>query len=568
MVTGDFAAGAAASGAAAPGRRNPGGGGSPRRAPRRRPAAPLRGRSRGQRQRQERGRTPRCRTAGTSPQTLTTKGAGAFNAAARPAAACARAARYRDPRRAEQPAPRPPGTASRPRPPARAAPPTGAPPAPTRPTPAARCSARAARGDPPQQLDRLETPLLGGAHQVHGGGEREQRGGHRADALVAQRAEDQGDAPPREQLREQRREGARRAVGVRPVEQQPGPPRAIVAPPGPRARASPARIAARRDRETQLAQPLRGEDRQRRVVRLVTSEQAQAQPGVAGAGRGQVQAHPARVVPGDLSLWLDEVHTYNDSRDGFGEQIKFYKENPTFLHPPLFFVLTHLFYPFSKPERDLRIIPLIAGTLSIPMIYLLARSLAPQIAIPCLIAQTFMAYHISLSQDGRSYALLMFFGMASLYFFIQHLKTSKKKYLIFTAFFYALLFYTSYSSVPFILFSQILWFYKLEEHQKTPPLSSFLILTGLTLLFILPWITFVVSNYKGQIIMDPTHKEDPGPLWSLLYGILHDWVPFPPLIIASTAFLILTPCLDKAKEKLPCSLGSFTLSHGRALAIL
>jgi len=36
------------------------------------------------------------------------------------------------------------------------------------------------------------------------------------------------------------------------------------------------------------------------------------------------------------SLWLDEVHTYNDSRDGVGDQIKFYKENPTFLHPPLF----------------------------------------------------------------------------------------------------------------------------------------------------------------------------------------------------------------------------------------
>lgn len=248
------------------------------------------------------------------------------------------------------------------------------------------------------------------------------------------------------------------------------------------------------------------------------------------------------------SLWMDEVHTYNDSRDGFGDQIKFYKENPTYLHPPLFFVLTHLLYPFPKPERDLRIIPLLFGTLSIPMIYLLARSFAPQIAIPCLVAQTFMAYHISLSQDGRSYVLLMFFGMASLYFFIQHLKTSKKKYLIFTAFFYALLFYTSYSAVPFILFSQILWFYKLEEHQKTPPLSSFLILTALTLLFILPWITFVVSNYKGQILMDPTHKEDPGPLWSLLYGILHDWVPFAPLIIASTGLLILFPVLTKQRR--------------------
>ena len=248
------------------------------------------------------------------------------------------------------------------------------------------------------------------------------------------------------------------------------------------------------------------------------------------------------------SLWLDEVHTYNDSRDGFWDQFKFYKENPTFLHPPLFFVLTHLFYPFEKPERDLRITPLIAGTLSIPLIYLLARSFSPQIAIPCMVALTFMAYHISLSQDGRSYALLMFFGMASLYFFMQHLKTSKKKYLIFTALFYTLLFHTSYSSIPFILFSQILWFYKLDDRQSRPSCSSFLIQITFTLLFILPWIIFVVLNYKGQSIMDPTHKEVPGPLWSILYGIFHDWVPFFPLMIVSIVLLILFPIFTKQRR--------------------
>src|SRR4030042_5697995 len=71
------------------------------------------------------------------------------------------------------------------------------------------------------------------------------------------------------------------------------------------------------------------------------------------------------------SLWIDEIHTFNDSRDGLKGQIEFYKRNPTYLHPPLFFVLTHFFYPFTKPKRNLHIIPLIFGTLSIPMIYFL-----------------------------------------------------------------------------------------------------------------------------------------------------------------------------------------------------
>ena len=77
------------------------------------------------------------------------------------------------------------------------------------------------------------------------------------------------------------------------------------------------------------------------------------------------------------SLWIDEIYTFNDSRDDFKGQLKFYGENPTFLHPPLFYILTHLFYPFPKPERDLRIIPLIFGTLSIPMIYLLVKIILP-----------------------------------------------------------------------------------------------------------------------------------------------------------------------------------------------
>jgi mannosyltransferase len=248
------------------------------------------------------------------------------------------------------------------------------------------------------------------------------------------------------------------------------------------------------------------------------------------------------------SLWLDEVHTYNDSRDGLKEQISFYKKNPTFLHPPLFFVLTHLLYPFPKPERDLRIIPLIVGTLSIPMLYLLARSFSPSIALPCTFSLIFMTYHISLSQDGRSYSMLMFLGMAGLYFFMKHLRTSKKRYLFLVAFFFSTLFYTSYSSIPFIALSQILWFYRPMEEVKRPALSSFLILNGLILLFCLPWILFVAVHYKGQTIMDPLHTESPGTLGYILYGILNDWVPHAPLMIVSVLLLILLPIFSKFRK--------------------
>lgn len=245
------------------------------------------------------------------------------------------------------------------------------------------------------------------------------------------------------------------------------------------------------------------------------------------------------------SLWVDEVHTFNDSRDHLKAQIKFYKENPTFLHPPLFFVLTHLFYPFPKPERDLRIIPLIFGILSIPMIYFFARSFSHSIALPCTLSLTFMAYHVYFSQEGRSYSMLMFFGMLALYFLMQHLKTSKRGYLFLVAVFFAILFYTSYSSIPFIIFSQILWFYRVNEDHPRPSMSSVLILNGLFFLFCIPWLLFVVLNYRGQPVMDPHHTEDPGSLGSILYWVLHDWVSNLPLIIASVILLILLPFFIK-----------------------
>ena len=249
------------------------------------------------------------------------------------------------------------------------------------------------------------------------------------------------------------------------------------------------------------------------------------------------------------SLWIDEIHTFQDSKDGYTGQFNFYKENPTYLHPPLFFILTHqFFYPFPKPERDLRVIPLIFGTLSIPMIYLLARQFSPSIALPCALSLTFMTYQINLSQDGRSYSLLMFLGMVGLYFFLKHLQTRKRGYLFIVALVFSILFHTSYSSIPFIMFSQILWFYRPTEATRKPTLSSFLLLNGLLLLFCLPWILFVLVNYKGQPLMDPFHIESVGSFWGVFYYVFSDWLPHFPLMTVTTLLIILSLALSKSRK--------------------
>ncbi len=247
------------------------------------------------------------------------------------------------------------------------------------------------------------------------------------------------------------------------------------------------------------------------------------------------------------SLWMDEIYTFEDSRDDFHHQLKFYSENPTFLHPPLFFVLTHLFYPFPKPERDLRIIPLVFGTLSIPLIYLLARQFSCSIAMACTFSLTFMTYHISLSQDGRMYAFLMFFGMASLYMFVRYLKTTQRTYLFLTAFFFAILFLTSYSSILFIGVSQLLWFYEPRRNTKKELLFSFLLLNGVTFFLILPWLSFIGLHYHGQSLMRPLEIDSSGSFWYILYGVFHDWTGSQPFVIL---FILLFCCFPLfAKDK-------------------
>jgi hypothetical protein len=262
------------------------------------------------------------------------------------------------------------------------------------------------------------------------------------------------------------------------------------------------------------------------------------------------------------SLWIDEIHTFNESRDDLQRQLRYYQEDPTNLHPPLFFILTHIFYPFPKPERDLRIIPLIFGTLSIPMIYFLARSFSPNIALPCALSLTFMAYHISLSQEGRSYSLLMFLGMAGLYFFLKYLKSLDRRFLIVTAFIFAILFLTSYSAVPFIALSQILWLYRANEDGKKPGVLSFLSLNVLTLAIITPWIIFLALNYKGQSMMPATEEKVIISFWEILYGIFHDWVPYAPLTIISAVVLVLFPFFSKHRKNALILLVAFILPIG------
>jgi hypothetical protein len=182
------------------------------------------------------------------------------------------------------------------------------------------------------------------------------------------------------------------------------------------------------------------------------------------------------------------------------------------------------------------------------MIYFLAKSFSNGIALPCTLSLTFMTYHIYLSQDGRSYTMAMFLGMGALYFLLMHLRTGKKGHLFPAALLFSILFQTSYTSLPFIAFSQLFWFYRFPEDNPKPSFSSFFMLNGLIFLFSAPWLIFIALNHKRQPIMDPQHLEDPGSLWNILQGVFMDWLSNGPLAVISVLLLVMFLLFSKGKR--------------------
>jgi uncharacterized membrane protein len=172
------------------------------------------------------------------------------------------------------------------------------------------------------------------------------------------------------------------------------------------------------------------------------------------------------------------------------------------------------------------------------MMYLLAGTFSPHIALPSMISLALMPYHIYISQDGRAYALELLLGMIGFYGLIRHLKTSQWRYLAFAAFFYSALLYLSYSSVLFIVLSQAFWLYRPDPGNRTPRFLSIFILNGLILLVCLPWLLFLATHISGHPLLQRMDTQSLGSYGSILYGMFSDWCLNSPILVLSILSLL------------------------------
>ncbi len=109
-----------------------------------------------------------------------------------------------------------------------------------------------------------------------------------------------------------------------------------------------------------------------------------------------------------LSLWLDEGATIHFAALPWREVLGLHGQYD--FHPPLYYLLVKLITPITSPLIAGRLISAVAGTLTIGVVYLLGAVLLNRrvgVAAGLLVAVS--PLHIWYSQEGRMYALAIFF---------------------------------------------------------------------------------------------------------------------------------------------------------------
>jgi uncharacterized membrane protein len=117
------------------------------------------------------------------------------------------------------------------------------------------------------------------------------------------------------------------------------------------------------------------------------------------------------------SIWGDELYTLMFAETSL---INIWSSFATDCHPPLFYWFEHIILQFGTSELHLRFIPALAGTLTIPLVFIVFRQIVSDIS--SLIITTFVAlskFHIYYSQDARMYTLWLFVFMISLYYYFK-----------------------------------------------------------------------------------------------------------------------------------------------------
>lgn len=233
------------------------------------------------------------------------------------------------------------------------------------------------------------------------------------------------------------------------------------------------------------------------------------------------------------SLWLDEAISANIARSPLTSCIQFAKGD---LHPPLYYLLIHLWSLIGHDEFTLRLFSVIPNFLSGVILFICVRQMFnPSIALLTLIFFAISPFQIRYSQEVRMYSLLGLWIVFVLFSVLQYLKSKSWGSLSCYIISASLGLYTHYQAVIFLTLINIAVFIRLFRTGKGNLWRWILAQLAIVALFS-PWLPTFINQFKGGgrswVPFLPSFPLFISPLFAFLWGepilskVYHSLWPF------------------------------------------
>jgi hypothetical protein len=213
------------------------------------------------------------------------------------------------------------------------------------------------------------------------------------------------------------------------------------------------------------------------------------------------------------SIWLDEIHTINESNpnNSFSDIYKILLITEP--HPPLYFYIIHLFFKvFGYSVFVLRSFSAIIGIAGVLAIYFLGKEfVTKKTGVIASLLVAINPFHIYYSQEGRMYSLLFFSTVVSFYFLLKFIKKPNLKNALIHGIFAGLMIYSHFFAL-FALFAQYLFILFLilgNNNKLRKEYLKYTFVSGITtLLLYIPSLQLFFESTKRTSIWIPMPEND------------------------------------------------------------
>lgn len=199
---------------------------------------------------------------------------------------------------------------------------------------------------------------------------------------------------------------------------------------------------------------------------------------------------------GRESIWLDEATSIARAQTSLPTMVSVLASED--VHPPLYFTLLHLWIRvFGTSESSVRLISVIAGVLAVPVIFELAsRLFDAETGLFSALLLAVSRFHVELSQEARSNAVLMLLTLSLIYTLVRALRTRDTRYFIANAAVSILLVYTHYFGLLIVVVQNL--YFSLGWSRYKQVLSQWILSQGAVAVAYSPWLWAALSQVMAR----------------------------------------------------------------------